>query len=105
MLLRLIRSLARPRGGAAQADVAAQIQARVQRGDIAGAESTLRERLRRDAHDPEALHLLGLLRYSERRYAEAVQLIERASARVPENADYLGNLGEACRAAHRFEAA
>ncbi len=105
MLLRLIRSLARTRSGGAETDLAAQIQARVQRGDIAGAEATLRERLRRDPHDPEALHLLGLLRYSERRYAEAVQLIERATARAPENADYLGNLGEACRAAHRFEAA
>ena len=103
MLRRFIRSLARPRSPGIE--FAAWIQARVQAGDIAAAEALLQERLQRDPHNPMLLHLLGLVRYSERRHAEAAQLIERALVHAPDDPDFLGNLGEVKRAARQLEAA
>jgi protein O-GlcNAc transferase len=106
MLWRLVRSFAR-RGarGADRAEFAAGIQAKVAAGDAAAAEAELLDRLRRDSRQPMLLHLLGLVRYSERRYAEAAQLIERALEQAPDDPDFLGNLGEAQRAARSLDAA
>lgn len=106
MLLRLIRGLTRPREPrVADEDLGAAVHARVQQGDVAGAEAMLSERLRYAAGDSAALHLLGLLRYSERRYTEAARLIEQALAREPDQPEVLGNLGEVLRAGGRLEPA
>lgn len=106
MLRRILRSLARAHSRDIDGiELAASIQARVQAGDITAAETLLQERLRREPESPMLLHLLGLVRYSEQRHAEAGQLIERALAHAPDDPDFLGNLGEVRRAARQLDAA
>lgn len=55
--------------------------------------------------DPEASHLLGVLRHQQGAYQRAVELISRAVAMQPNVARYHANLAEAFRALGQFDRA
>jgi predicted TPR repeat methyltransferase len=57
------------------------------------AESALQEVLQRSPDQPDALHFLGVLRHTQGQVGEAVNLIQRALAAVPNNASAWNNLG------------
>src|SRR4051795_3662482 len=58
-----------------------------------------------DPANAEALHLSGLVAFRESRFDDAIGLLRGAVARAPQNALYLGNLGNALRdSGHRDEA-
>lgn len=63
-------------------------------GDIAGAESAVRDVLAREPDNPTALNFLGYL-YADhnRNVGEAVGLIQRALAQQPDNGAFLDSLG------------
>lgn len=56
-----------------------------------------------DPDEPNALHLLGLMAYADRRTDEAVDLIRRAAAIAPAAQDVAINLANALRSAGRLE--
>ncbi len=58
-----------------------------------------------EADNPEALHLLGVLRHQQGDHTRAVELIGRALARRPNAPIYHANLAEAYRALGDFERA
>ena len=64
------------------------------KGDMAGAEASLRELLARDPHDATALNFLGYM-FAERgaRLTEAVDLVQRALKIEPDNPAFLDSLG------------
>jgi len=68
---------------------------RFQAQDLAGAERLCREVLQDAPRDPNALHLLGMLRLSAGSASEAVSLITQALKDNPRNAAMLENLGMA----------
>ena len=57
------------------------------------ADSALQEVLQRLPDQPDALHFLGVLRHTQGQVGEAVNLIQRALATVPNNASAWNNLG------------
>lgn len=67
---------------------------REQRGDLAAAESAVRDALRSDPESPRALNFLGYLLADHRQsLPEALQLIQRALAADPDNGAYVDSLG------------
>jgi tetratricopeptide (TPR) repeat protein len=55
--------------------------------------------------EPDALHLLGVLRHQQGEHRDAIDLISRAAALRPNFADFHVNLAEAYRAAGKFDLA
>jgi tetratricopeptide (TPR) repeat protein len=66
---------------------------RHQAGEVQAAESAYHQILALDPNQPDALHLLGLIRSQQSRPAEAEQLIRSAIARQPNSPDYHNSLG------------
>ncbi len=66
-------------------------------GRLAEAEQGYRRILAADPHQPDALHMLGVLAYQTGRNAAAAELIRRAIARHGGNAAYHSNLGLALK--------
>ncbi|MGH8802465.1 MAG: tetratricopeptide repeat protein, partial [Casimicrobiaceae bacterium] len=71
------------------------------RGDVVGAERAYREALARDTDQPLALHYLGVALYQQGHADDALPLLERAVARVPQEAEFHNNLGLALAALDR----
>ncbi len=65
-------------------------------GQLEEAELRYREYLGFNPDDPEALHLLGVLRRERGDLAEALQLVEAAMLRAPERKSYRVSLGGLC---------
>ncbi len=76
-----------------------------QAGRIHKAEAIYRRILEREPEQPEALHLLGLIRHQTERHAEACELIGKAIAVDADNALYHANLGPVLKALGRSEEA
>ena len=74
-------------------------------GRLAEAEAGYRAAVGRNANDPRALHLLGTVLLQQRRAADAVPFLERASKIAPQVADIHHLLGEALRLNGAFVAA
>ena len=74
------------------------------RGNSAEAGRLYRQVLARDANQADALNLLGVLALEGKRYAEAVGYLRRA-ADICGKAEYINNLGLACKHAGNIEAA
>ena len=92
------------RSAAPVTDAASLLQAAVsqhQAGNAAQAEQLYRQVLAIDPHQPDALHLLGVLAYQHGRADLAVPSIERAVARKPSAPSYRLNLGNALLALGR----
>ncbi|HEX3484056.1 MAG TPA: tetratricopeptide repeat protein, partial [Micropepsaceae bacterium] len=75
------------------------------KGQLAEAASFYREILTRTPQEADVLHLLGILEVQRKNPAAAIELIGRALALNPANAEYLVNYGIALRHAERFEEA
>ena len=73
------------------------------RGDVGAAERDYREALARDPAQPLALHYLGVALYQKGRADEALPLLERAVACVPQEAEFHNNLGLALAALDRID--
>lgn len=78
---------------------------RHQAGDLATARALYQEVLERQPEQPDALHLLGVLRDQQGAHAEAVDLISRAIAISPGEASFHGNRGTALLALQRDDEA
>ncbi len=76
-----------------------------QRGDLARAKSAYEAILARNPRHPEALHLLGVLAFQERKPEESVRLIERAIEINPGNPAYYSNVALTYQALNRWEEA
>ncbi|MEI7607696.1 MAG: tetratricopeptide repeat protein [Rhodospirillaceae bacterium] len=74
-------------------------------GDIAAARQSCRELLARAPDHPQALHLLGVIRYQEGDTADALALLERAATLDPGRPAVLRDRGIALLAAGHVEAA
>ncbi len=72
-------------------------------GHLEKAESLYRQVLERDADQPDALHLLGVLAGESRQLETALRLIERAVAINTTNPHYQFNLGNVLRELGRME--
>jgi Flp pilus assembly protein TadD len=66
-----------------------------QSGRLREAEAIYRQILAQQPNHPDALHLLGVIASQMRQYPVAVELISRAIAASPREAEYHGNLGVA----------
>lgn len=73
-----------------------------QSGDLARAERIYNRMLRKDPSDPQALHLLGLLRHDQGKSTEAVTLIRRAISYHPEQSLLYLNLGVIFESRHCY---
>jgi Flp pilus assembly protein TadD len=62
-------------------------------GDCSDADHWAQRALQSDVHDPESLYVLGRIRYSTGKFADAVKYFEEALAVSPENAKVENNLG------------
>lgn len=71
-------------------------------GDLDGARHCYEAVLQRQADQPDALHLLGLLAEHRGDHEQAIELIRRAIALGPAQAEWHGNLGTALLAAGRM---
>lgn len=69
------------------------------------AESALQEVLQRSPDQPDALHFLGVLRHTQGQVGEALNLIQRAVAAVPNNSSAWNNLGNVLLLSGRGEEA
>ena len=78
---------------------------RFQAQDFAGAERLCREVLRDAPRNPDALHLLGVVRLSAGNASEAVSLIDQALEGNPRDAAMLENLGVAQLALRNYATA
>jgi tetratricopeptide (TPR) repeat protein len=72
-----------------------------QRGDLAQAEAAYRELLALTPESPHARRLLGVLRHQRSRHAEALDLIDGALDRSPEDAEAHANRGNVLLALQR----
>ena len=63
------------------------------RGDIDAAERAYRAALEMQAEQPLALHYLGVALHQRGRHAEALPLVERSAALVPQEPEFHNNLG------------
>jgi tetratricopeptide (TPR) repeat protein len=70
-------------------------------GNLATAEQCCRAILAQVASEPNALHLLGLIRRRQGRFAEAEQQLRKALGIQPANAQMLNNLGNLLRDMNR----
>ena len=77
---------------AAPADNTALLEAAaaLQKGDLAGAESTLRAELRLHPADPDALSMLGMVLDQRKQFTEANAFYQKAIANAPRSAPVLG---------------
>ncbi len=76
-----------------------------QRGDLDAAERDYRAALAAAPAHATALHYLGVIHYQRNRNADALPLLERAVALVPEEPEFHNNLGLALAAADRTDEA
>jgi predicted O-linked N-acetylglucosamine transferase (SPINDLY family) len=76
-----------------------------QAGDIRRAIDIYRQVLAHQPDHPQALQFLGVAMLQDGSRADAVALLERAASVTPNDADIRSNLGQAYRAAKRFDAA
>jgi protein O-GlcNAc transferase len=86
------------RGHALSIDKALDFALRHHReGNLETAEGIYRQVLQYQPDNPVALHLLGVIAFQRKRYAQAVELIGKSLAGKPDNADAHSNLGNAFR--------
>ena len=83
------------RGAQGAADPLQQAIRLHESGDVQAAEAHYRAILRADPHNPDALHLLGLIRHQRGDHAAAVAQIGAAIAQQADKAIYHCNLGNA----------
>jgi predicted O-linked N-acetylglucosamine transferase (SPINDLY family) len=76
-----------------------------QAGRLEQAAASYQQVLTAAPEHPDALHLLGVLRYQEGRIDEALALLNRAVARAPDHVDALCNLALVQKSAGDFDAA
>lgn len=91
---------------AANADLARQLSeavALLRNEEIEPAEAALTAILEQAPAQPDALHFLGVLRYAQARFDEAVALIRKALEITPNNAGAWNNLGNVLLGAERFD--
>ncbi len=103
-----IKGGAAPVRGNRNAAIALLLQTGLERhgaGDLAAAAGIYNDVLKQDPHQPDALHLLGVACLQTGRFAEAVDLISRATVRMPGNAEFHGNLAAALLRLERDEEA
>ncbi len=74
-------------------------------GDLDAAEKIYRDVLKGDEKNADALHLLGLVLHQRGKNADAAELIERAIAIRPKQAEYAYNLGKVRAAQEHWSAA
>lgn len=86
---------ATPASPTSSAAAIAQAKAALQTGDLTAAETLLTPLTTADATDAAAFHQLALVRQRQRRAAEAVALLERATALDATQPDYFSALGSA----------
>jgi tetratricopeptide (TPR) repeat protein len=75
------------------------------RGELAAAEELYRQVLALDPDDPDANHLLGVIRYQQGEHPAALELIRRADRLRPDHPATLNNLGSVLRELGRHEEA
>jgi tetratricopeptide (TPR) repeat protein len=92
-------------GAAAPAHLLAQAIQHHQQGDLAAAERLYRQVLLLQPHQPDALHLLGLILHLRGQSDEAVALVRRALDRAPRAAAMHANLGLILRDQRRLDEA
>ena len=83
-------------------DTLQQALSHARSGNLAEAEELCEDLLAQPAVDPEARHLLGVIRNIQCRYAEAEPLLRQAVAEHPAIAKYHSNLGNALRGLERL---
>ncbi|MGA7948801.1 MAG: sulfotransferase [Thiobacillaceae bacterium] len=83
-------------------DTLQQALSHARSGNLAEAEELCEDLLAQPVVDPEAPHLLGVIRNIQCRYAEAEPLLRRAVAEHPAIAKYHSNLGNALRGLERL---
>lgn len=76
-----------------------------QRGNLQQAETEYLRLLERSPDDADALHLLGLVRFQQRRAAEAEDLLRKSLESAPNNPHAWNNLGNILFTTDRHEAA
>ncbi|MFQ5974596.1 MAG: tetratricopeptide repeat protein, partial [Alphaproteobacteria bacterium] len=74
-------------------------------GRLEAAERLYQQILDEEPEHPDALHLLGVMRWQQKQFAKSIELIGRAIDRNPDEAKYHSNLGNALRDAGRAEEA
>ena len=74
-------------------------------GDLNSAEKIYRDVLRGDESNADALHLLGLVLHQRGKNADAAELIDRAIAVKPKQAEFAYNLGKVRAAQEHWSAA
>jgi len=79
-----------PPGAAADSAALRDAAAALQKGDLAGAESTLRNELKLHPADPDALSMLGMVLDGRKQFSEADPLYRKAIANAPRSAPVLG---------------
>ncbi len=79
------------------ADTLASAVKHHQSGHLQQAEQLYQEILRVDPHQPDALHLLGVIAAQVGRHEAAIDLMGRAIQLCPKNALYRNNLGNTMR--------
>jgi protein O-GlcNAc transferase len=101
---RTLAAASAPMRGMASDGLAAAIE-RHRRGDLESAERTYRVFLAAAPDHPDALHLLGIVRFQQGDAESAAELIARAIERNDRNAEYFANLGAALQKLGRAEEA
>jgi Flp pilus assembly protein TadD len=86
-------------------DTLQSASAHARSGNLAEAEKLCENLLVQPTVEPEARHLLGVIRNIQRRYAEAEPLLRQAVAEQPAIAKYQSNLGNALRGLERLDEA
>jgi protein O-GlcNAc transferase len=94
-----------PAGTARSAEQVSRALERQERGDLSGAEQAYRSILDAQPEHPAALHLLGHVLILQGKTVEAVPVLSRAAALMPEDADVHFNLALALRREARPDAA
>ena len=89
----------------AASDTLQSALAHARSGNLAEAEKLCENLLAQPAVEPEARHLLGVIRNIQLRYAEAEPLLRQAVAEQPAIAKYHSNLGNALRGLERLDEA
>ena len=95
LLSRLFREIQREHSAAqAESVYADEIRVLAETGRVLEAQARLQQRLARVPNDPDALHLLGLVRHLRGDHRHAVKFIEEAIARRADVAFYHANLAQ-----------
>src|SRR4051812_33397526 len=74
-------------------------------GRVNEAEALYRQILLQEPQNAAALHLLGVIYYQQRDYAQALPLVDQAIQNAPAVADYHNTRGEIFRAQFRWDEA